>query len=45
MADVRNTEAPRAWSADLYDLSRNAPRNNDLRVKALHPTPAYYAMF
>ena len=38
MADVPNVTPPRAWSADLYDLSRNAYRNNDLRVKMLHPT-------
>ena len=44
MADVPNAMAPRAWSADLHDLSRNAYRNNDLRVKMLHPTTAYYAM-
>ena len=44
-ADVPNATAPRAWSADLYDLSRNAYRNNDLRVKMLHPTTTYYAMF
>ena len=37
MADVPNATAPRAWRADLYDLSRNAYRNNDLRVKMLHP--------
>ena len=40
MADVPNATAPRAWSDDLYDLSRNAYRNNDLLVKMLHPTPA-----
>ena len=45
MADVPNHMAPRTWSTDLYDLSRNAYRNNDLRVKMLHPTTAYYAMF
>ena len=47
MADVPmfSATAPRAWSADLYDLSRNAYRNNDQQVKMLHPTAAYYAMF
>ena len=40
MADVPNATAPRAWSAELYDLSRNAYRNNDLRVKMLHLTTA-----
>ena len=30
MADVPNVTAPRVWSADLYDLSRNAYRSNDL---------------
>ena len=45
MANVRNVAAPCAWSADFYDLSRNAYRNNDLPVKMLHPTTAYYAMF
>ena len=45
MADVPNVTAPRAWNADLYDLSRNAYRNNDLRVKKLRPTAAYHAMF
>ena len=51
MADVPNATAPRArsrarsWSADLYDLSRNAYHNNDVQVKMVHPTTAYYAMF
>ena len=45
MANVRNVAAPCAWSADFYDLSRNAYRNNDLRVKMLHLTTAYYVMF
>ena len=44
MAAVPNATAPRAWSADLYDLLRNAYRNDDLRIKMLHPTTAYYAM-
>ena len=48
MADVPNATAPRAWSADFHDLSRNAYDirycDNDLRVKMLHPTTAYYAM-
>ena len=43
MADAPNATAPRAWNADLYDLSRNAYPNNDLWVKMLHPTTAYYA--
>ena len=34
-----------ARSADFYNLSRNAYRNNDLRVKMLHPTTACYACF
>ena len=37
MVDVLNATAPRAWSADLYDQPRNAYRNNELRVKMLHP--------
>ena len=43
--NVRNATAPCVWRADFYDLSSNAYRNNDLQVKMLHPTTAYYAMF
>ena len=39
-ANVGNVAIPCAWSAGLYDLSRNAYRNNNLRVKILHPTTA-----
>ena len=45
MADASSATTPRAWSVGLYDLSRNAYRNNDLRGKMLHPTTVYYAMF
>ena len=38
MADVPNATAPRAWSADIHDFSRNAYRNSDLQVKMLHST-------
>ena len=44
MAGVQNVTTPRAWSADLHNLSRNASRNNDLRVKLFHVTTAHYAM-
>ena len=45
MADVPHASAPRAWGADVYDLSRNAYRNNDLQVKMPHPATAYYAIY
>ena len=35
MADVLNAKARGAWSADFYGLSKNAYRNNDLRVEML----------
>ena len=35
MVNVPNAMASSAWSADLYDLSRIAYRNNDLRVNML----------
>ena len=35
-ANVRNVAVPCAWSADFYDLSKNAYRNKDLRVKMFH---------
>ena len=43
-ANVWNVAAPCAWSADFYNLSRNAYRNNDLRIKMWHPTTAYCAV-